>query len=138
MVTLSTPVSSVIIQHTRFSILHLVSITGSLASTLRNENFSSYLLIQASATPTTPDMPQKDRNIIEIIWDPPEEPIWWSFWDCLDWRNSTCSSKQEGKKRCHCNTNFHWDADGLSCIEQRKNFQENVLPSVRSLSNTFF
>ena len=75
----------------------------------------------------TSDMPWKDRNDIEIIWETPKEPICNSPGDCRDWPNSTCR-EQDGKKKCHCNTNFQWDGNGLNCTKQGGNFQEHLLP----------
>ncbi|GMN64668.1 hypothetical protein TIFTF001_033729 [Ficus carica] len=57
---------------------------------------------------------------IEIGWNLPPEPTCTSQANCTEWRHSTCTTaasdgKNDGKKRCLCNTNFQWDGVNLNC-----------------------
>lgn len=53
---------------------------------------------------------------IDIVWEPPQEPVCSSSSDCDDWPNSTCNVKGNGTARCLCNSNFWWDVNALNCV----------------------
>ncbi|KAF9661835.1 hypothetical protein SADUNF_Sadunf19G0110100 [Salix dunnii] len=60
------------------------------------------------------------QGLVEIVigWEPPPEPVCTSPADCEDWPNSTCKNVTgNGKMRCHCNSNFRWDAMALKCVQ---------------------
>ncbi|KAL4639388.1 hypothetical protein ACB092_03G213900 [Castanea dentata] len=54
---------------------------------------------------------------VEIVWEPPLEPICNLSADCNDWPHSTCKSAIDGKKRCLCTKSFRWDGTKLSCTQ---------------------
>ncbi|XP_030942485.1 G-type lectin S-receptor-like serine/threonine-protein kinase At4g03230 [Quercus lobata] len=56
-------------------------------------------------------------NEVEIVWDPPLEPICNLTADCKDWANSTCKSASDGKMRCLCTKSFRWNDTNLSCTK---------------------
>uniref|UniRef100_A0A7N2MCL6 non-specific serine/threonine protein kinase n=1 Tax=Quercus lobata TaxID=97700 RepID=A0A7N2MCL6_QUELO len=43
---------------------------------------------------------------VEIVWEPPLEPICNLSADCKDWPHSTCISAVDGKRRCLCTKSF--------------------------------
>ncbi|KAL5056464.1 hypothetical protein RYX36_037146 [Vicia faba] len=54
---------------------------------------------------------------VEVNWEPPsKEPICDNSTDCQGWKHSTCKGN-----RCHCNEDYHWSGELLSCT---KNFSE--------------
>ncbi|XP_030929143.1 G-type lectin S-receptor-like serine/threonine-protein kinase At4g03230 [Quercus lobata] len=54
---------------------------------------------------------------VEIVWEPPLEPICNLSADCWDWPHSTCKSAIDGKRRCLCTKSFQWDGTNLSCTQ---------------------
>ncbi|KAK7833551.1 wall-associated receptor kinase-like 15 [Quercus suber] len=56
-------------------------------------------------------------NDVEIVWEPPLEPICNLSTDCKDWPHSTCKSASDGKRRCLCTKSFRWDGTKLSCTQ---------------------
>ncbi|XP_050248131.1 G-type lectin S-receptor-like serine/threonine-protein kinase At4g03230 isoform X19 [Quercus robur] len=54
---------------------------------------------------------------VEIVWEPPLEPICNLSTDCKDWPHSTCKSASDGKRRCLCTKSFQWDGANLSCTQ---------------------
>jgi hypothetical protein len=54
---------------------------------------------------------------VEIVWEPPLEPICNLPADCKDWPYSTCKSARDGKRRCLCNISFQWDGTKLNCTK---------------------
>ena len=52
---------------------------------------------------------------VEIVWEPPLEPICNSSADCNDWSHSTCKSARDGKRRCLCTFSYRWDGAMLKC-----------------------
>ena len=56
-------------------------------------------------------------NDVEIVREPPQEPICNLPTDCNDWPHSTCKSAIDGKKRCLCTKSFRWDGSKLSCTQ---------------------
>ncbi|KAJ7948222.1 G-type lectin S-receptor-like serine/threonine-protein kinase [Quillaja saponaria] len=63
------------------------------------------------------DAPLRGGEEVEIIWEPPLEPLCSSSIECTDWPNSSCNATRDGKKRCLCNTNFQWDRFNLNCSQ---------------------
>lgn len=53
---------------------------------------------------------------VEIIWEPPLEPLCNVSADCMDWPHSTCKSGNDGK-RCLCTISFLWDGTRLNCTK---------------------
>ena len=51
---------------------------------------------------------------VEVIWQPPSEPLCAKSMDCHGWKHSTCNGN-----RCHCNANYYWHGDLLSCTESK-------------------
>ncbi|XP_023900533.1 G-type lectin S-receptor-like serine/threonine-protein kinase At4g03230 isoform X1 [Quercus suber] len=54
---------------------------------------------------------------VEIVWEPPLEPICNLSTDCKDWPHSTCKSASHGKRKCLCTKSFRWDGTKLSCTQ---------------------
>ena len=54
---------------------------------------------------------------VEIVWEPPLEPICNFSTHCKDWPHSTCKSAIDGKRRCLCTKSFRWDGTKLSCTQ---------------------
>ncbi|XP_050248123.1 G-type lectin S-receptor-like serine/threonine-protein kinase At4g03230 isoform X13 [Quercus robur] len=57
------------------------------------------------------------RDDVEIVWEPPLEPLCNLSADCKDWPHSTCKSAIDGKRRCLCTKSFGWDGTKLSCTQ---------------------
>ena len=60
-------------------------------------------------------IPSGVTNDVEIVWEPPLEPICNLPADCNDWPHSTCKSARDGQRRCLCNISFQWDGAKLNC-----------------------
>ncbi|KAF3958737.1 hypothetical protein CMV_016386 [Castanea mollissima] len=56
---------------------------------------------------------------VEIVWEPPLEPICNSSADCNDWSHSTCKSARDGKRRCLCSFSYRWDGAMLKCRKEK-------------------
>ncbi|KAM3693885.1 hypothetical protein ACJW31_07G018400 [Castanea mollissima] len=56
---------------------------------------------------------------VEIVWEPPLEPICNSSADCIDWSHSTCKSARDGKRRCLCSFSYRWDGAMLKCRKEK-------------------
>ncbi|XP_059629509.1 G-type lectin S-receptor-like serine/threonine-protein kinase At4g03230 [Cornus florida] len=61
--------------------------------------------------------PMKGWKEIEIAWKPPQEPSCNSSKDCKDWLNSSCNITENGKARCLCIANYHWNGSSLNCTQ---------------------
>lgn len=72
-------------------------------------------------------------NEVEIGWEPPLEPTCSSTTDCKDWPYSTCNTSKDGKRRCLCITNFHWNAWSLNCTTGKNHYR--LLFPVMSIHN---
>ena len=66
---------------------------------------------------SSPNISSQATNEVEIVWDPPLEPICNLAADCKDWPNSTCKSASDGKRRCLCTKSFRWNDTNLSCTK---------------------
>uniref|UniRef100_A0A7N2LSH3 non-specific serine/threonine protein kinase n=2 Tax=Quercus lobata TaxID=97700 RepID=A0A7N2LSH3_QUELO len=56
---------------------------------------------------------------VEIVWEPPLEPICNSSAKCNDWSHSTCKSARDGKRRCLCTFSYRWDGAMLKCRKEK-------------------
>ncbi|XP_058074995.1 uncharacterized protein LOC131223546 [Magnolia sinica] len=74
---------------------------------------------------------------LEIVWDPPAEPLCYSEEDCDNWPNSKCRPEKPGAEtnRCICNENFHWD-QSAKCIESVLGNDANGQKKKRALAVT--
>ncbi|XP_030928795.1 G-type lectin S-receptor-like serine/threonine-protein kinase At4g03230 isoform X2 [Quercus lobata] len=77
---------------------------------------------------------------VEIVWEPPLEPLCNLSADCKDWPHSTCKSAIDGKRRCLCTKSFRWDGTKLSCTQvvhnelavshKKKNLLRAIIPVI--------
>ncbi|KAK4577413.1 hypothetical protein RGQ29_027778 [Quercus rubra] len=70
---------------------------------------------------------------VEIVWEPPLEPLCNLSANCKDWPHSTCKSAIDGKRRCLCTKSFRWDGTKLSCTQvshKKKNLLRAIIPVI--------
>ncbi|XP_068500153.1 G-type lectin S-receptor-like serine/threonine-protein kinase At4g03230 isoform X3 [Phaseolus vulgaris] len=56
--------------------------------------------------------------VIKINWRPAPEPPCSKPIDCLNWPHSTCRATREGEIRCHCDSNYIWNATIMRCTQE--------------------
>jgi len=61
--------------------------------------------------------------VIKINWRPAPEPPCSKPIDCLNWPHSTCRATREGEIRCHCDSNYIWNATIMRCTQGYKPLQ---------------